>query len=297
MRFTNKGLFMRRYFLLILLFLFSLSHAKDITIIPYGGYTTYSDANKSSSFLGGLYAKFEHDSESYEVAFERKVISFNDYYNTTANTTQSYNDEKQNDLSLLYSYIEESIKYKIALHYIGSSSPKSNESQAYLAGVSYRAPKGFEVGLNLCYSLYAKEALSKHSLQLTPNAAIALAPASSPVGSLYARLFFYYANHFKSSTLIDNSYSSFEVELNQQKGRFTNRFAVWYGKQLYVIKDDIFTFYNQAEVHNGGYLLSSRYAPSDSSGIKLSWIYEDLNEVGRNATHSQTILLSYDLHF
>lgn len=288
---------MHNFLLFAVLFLASLSHAQGITLIPYGGYTTYSDANKSNSLQAGLYAKFEHDSESYEVAIERKVITFNDYYNTTANTTQTYNDEKQNDLSLLYSYIEESIKYKVALHYIGSSSRKSNESQAYLAGVSYRAPKGFEVGLNLCYSLYAKEALSKHSVQLTPNAAIALAPASSPVGSLYARLFFYYANHFKSSTLIDNSYSSFEVELNQQKGNFSNRFAVWYGKQLYVIKDDIFTFYNQAEVHNGGYLLSSRYAATDSSGIKLSWVYEDLNEIAGRSTHSQTLLLSYDLHF
>jgi len=253
---------------IVLFVLFTLSIFADskITVVPYVGFGSYSSDVTKDDVLIGLYSIMKEKGYTVEFALESK--------------NQNYTDgSKLNQVNIVASYktyIENNVKINGLLHYISNNAP-SNGGIIALIDANKAFKKKFTLGLQVAYSIYNANTLAKNMLQIKPSIKFKYGNEGSKWGTITPRLSFYYLDPGSSSAGLADNYFSYDFALTHVKGNFISSASIWFGEQLYAVRDNGFTVYNLNELHTSGFLLSSRYQAAKDIGVKLSYTSEDYN--------------------
>lgn len=278
----------------VLFLLFSLSLFADskITVVPYVGFGSYSSNISEDDVLIGLYTFIKEKDYSVEFSVESK--------------NQNYTDgTKLNQVNLVgayKTYLSSTVKINGLFHYI-SNNAASNGTAIALIDVDKTFKKKFTLGIQVIYSIYNADTLAKNMLQIKPTLKFKYGHNRSKWGSIVPRISFYYLNPGSKNVSLENNYFSSEFALTHTKGAFISTASVWFGEQLYAVRDNGFTVYNLNELHTSGFLLSSRYKASKDIGVKISYSSEDYKTyssagaLGAASESIERILLIADFSF
>lgn len=269
--------------ILIALFLFATSSlfAKQTVIVPFVGFGTYLNSSKESDLQIGVYANIVKEKNIYELAYEHK--------NTAYSTTQS--NTSQHDFTFLYTYEEtSSLKFRGAIHHILSSLKKDNNIFIALLGIE-KQNKKMLYGMNISLSKYNNDSLANYTHQLSPYFGINFGKTNSFMSDIFAKISYDAIYPNGANQVLDEVYRSLTLSLTQNKGKFTNTLRYWVGEQLYAVRNDGLTVYNLSDIHNGGFLFSTKYKFSKKYVGEFSYINEDFKTYGSNAKSSMNKFL------
>ncbi|MBU1657935.1 hypothetical protein KKG72_02655 [bacterium] len=264
-------------------------YAYEAVIIPFVANSEYQDSEKDSALHGGFYSKLSDSKNSVELSYERLNLN----YSTPKKMLL------QDDVTFNYSHIlSKNYTLNGGFHYIHTNERQSNKVQSYFLGLKYFNKNNFDIGADVCYSLYNSYSLAESILQLKPYFGFHFGENSSIMGHFYTKISYYLMHPKNTTTSLEHNYNSYEIDIQHSLGNFTNNLQAWSGKQLYAVKDSGFTLYNLNEEHNGGYSFSSKYRLSKKLGIKAAYVYEDFSEFGTNGSSTMSrYILSCEYNF
>ncbi len=251
---------------IILFLLLSLSVFADsrITIVPYLGSGSYNSSLTDKDTLIGLYSIMKEDTHSVELSIESKNMNYAD-------------GSKLNQINLTGSYkttLDKSINVNTLLHYI-SNNQESDGTLITLLEAENTYKKNLVLGVQVAYSFYNENTLAKNMLQIKPSIKFNYGRRDSKWGTIHPKISFYYIKPLSTNKTLESSYFSTELGFTHAKGSFISTASIWFGEQVYAVRDNGFTIYNLNELHNSGYRLSSRYSINKDLGVKLSYSNED----------------------
>jgi len=280
---------MKKNMIAILLLLTSVNlFAAQTILIPFIGSASYEDQNKEADFQFGIYANIKDNENTYEIAYE--------YKNTTYSTTQS--NTNQNDFTFLYTYdATTSLKFRGALHHIFSTLKKDNNTFIALAGIEKIKNKNI-FGINISQSKYNDNSLTNYVHQINPYFGIYFGKENSSMGNFYAKISYDAIYPNGKNEILNDLYSSFTISFTQNKGKMENSFRYWVGEQLYAVRNNGLTVYNLGDIHNGGFLISTKYKFSKKHIGQFSYINEDYKTYGVTTdSNMNRFLLSTTFNF
>jgi len=280
----------------IVLFLFlSLSIFADskIAVAPYLGFASYDSNTSDKDTLIGMYSIMIEDTYSIEFSIESRTLTYTD-------TTKL----KQINLATSYkAKLKNNIKLNTLFHYISSNQDQSDGTIITLFGAEKKYKNNLELGLQASASFYNLDSLAKKIFQIKPTIEFDYGHKSSKWGALHPKISFYYIKpSAENVTTLENSYFSTELELTHINSTFINKASIWFGEQLYAVRDNGFTIYNLNELHTKGWSISSRYKIDNNLGAKLSYTNENYQTfsaatLGTKEEKMSRILLVADFSF
>ena len=291
---------MIRFLSLVLLLTSSVLVGSDLLLSPYVTYQHYSDANKSVGMEGGLYGKYQLKQHDYlEFTIQSTDIAYREYTVETnsTNTTKKPKNLRQLDLALQYTtQVAPNYKLKAGYHYVISSQNFNNKVQGALLGLQYFQKNRFDLGANLTYSLYSDNALADDILQARPYFGVMFGDPRALVGLIRTKISYYYIKPGNENVNLHKAYNSYELQIVQQKNRFTNQLIWSFGDQLYAVKQDVLTMRSLRDLSEGSFLLSSKYTLDSTVSIALSYQTEGIREYTATKSsyfHSISFLASF----
>lgn len=250
--------------ILFLLIGVSIFADSKVTIVPYIGFGSYDSDISDSDNLVGLYSIIKDADHSIELSIESKNLDYND-------------KSKLNQINLAGSYkkfLDKTTKFNTLLHYI-SNNGTSDKTFIALVGADKKYQNKLVLGLQVAYSIYNSDTLTKEIIQIKPSLKFNYGRADSKWGIIRPKISFYYIEPISQNATLESSYFSTELGLTHAKGSFISSISIWFGEQLYAVRDNGFTIYNLNELHTKGFILSSRYRVDNDLGVKLSYSSED----------------------
>lgn len=251
----------------IILFLFigiSIFADSKIHIVPYTATGSYNSNISASDSIVGLYTMIQKETYSIELSVESKKQKYNDGSNLNQiNSVFSYKTKNSNNL-----------KYNTLVHYIANNAD-SDEAIITLVGMDKTYNKNLILGLDVAYSFYNTNTLTKNVLQLRPSLKFKYGRSDSKWGILYPRISFYYIKPINPNANLKNSYFSTEIGITHAKNSYITSASMWFGEQLYALRDNGFTIYNLNELHTKGFLVSTSYKIYKYVNLKISYSNEE----------------------
>ena len=267
------------------------------TISVYGGGIDYTDSIKDTGFFAGAYFQNSSLKNKIELGYERTEISYID---------DTLENIEQNDFSIAWDhYVGQNFLFRLGGHYIDSNGVDTDRVYTAFAGAKYYQGYDFDIGLDGYYSDYsdyrrADGTTGLNVMQVEPSIGFGFGNYQSCMGSAYLRTYYTYIQSDRvEGGSVKDSYHSGGLVLQHFKGNWTNGIGGWIGKQVFAVKNKGFTVFNLAEERKGGFALSSSYAFSKSTSLRLQYAYESFEEIvaSNDITDASTTTMSLFLNY
>ena len=268
---------MRSIFLVLIL---GLTHllAEVITLVPYGGYTTYdSDSSKSikeSGVFGGLYTNVGTLSYLLELNYM--------YMNTVYKEDVDLIDLVQHDITLAYSSYSTNFMYKIGAHYTETNDLiLGNGIVAILSfgGYNYFGYDKVSYGLDGYYSYYADRINYTNTNtnmgigQLTPYLSYYNVLKLGVANTISFKLNYQYAGNYSQK-----EYISYELSDTLIYNKIKINLSAYTGEMKSGVKEGGLSVYNSLDLMQDGISLSLGYYVTPSFITSISYNYSFYEE-------------------
>ncbi len=297
---------------IVVLVFFAIELCAQNILIPHMGSVDYANSSKDKGWFTGIYYQTYMEEDYWEFSYERTEISYID---------QSLGDLKQNDFTAVWTrYTDKNTLIRAGGHYIDSNEAPGDQVFIVFAGIKYFEGYDFDMGADAYYSSYSKYTYDTNStltgrgessfsgahskrnkgldmLQLTGSIGLGFGDYLSVWGSFYTKFHYDYIRPVtENGELLQDDYHSAGCILKNFNGSWTTEIGVWFGKQVFAVRNNGFMVYNLAEEHTGGMHASMHYKFEKQLGLRVEIVNENFREAGFNDASSQSVLgvLNYD---
>ncbi len=211
---------------------------------------------------------------------------------------RSGSDLEQLDFTLLYSnYSIYSYIFRAGSHYIASDDSYSDKAISLFGGVSYYIPKQLDVGLDGYVSIYQNYEPNLSDYQYVPK--IGFSFKKSRNFSVYFQTKGHFIHLSEEVGLHDSNFFSIEENVTITFKKWVLGGFVWFGEQVFAVRDNGFSVYNLPEKHTGGYGIYQKYLFFKKCSATFGFYREYFTDFGipENNVEATKFVLSFGYTF
>jgi len=192
----------------------------------------------------------------------------------------------QKEFTLVYSKYFDNYIARIGFHYIDSANKVVDETSTYIFGLRYKK-SAIDYGIDFYYSDYKNNLSNLKVYQLSPYYKFNFWQKSK-FGNFSLKTTYNFISPDSDDTSINDKHS-LGIELENSYNQFTTTLETVFGKEMFAIKDNGFTIFEQQNLYKNSYSIALKYDINKHEYIKVKALTQKFIDKNRNVTSTSSV--------